>query len=237
MELTWFAVISLAIADSINPCVLSILFLILVFIMLANSEKKSKVLLAGFAFTLSVFVMYFFYGAVIITLFNKAGLFLAKSSTYIYKFFGLLAIILGILNIKDFLIYKPGSFGTEMPLMLRPKVKKIISKVTSVRGAFFTGIFVTLFLLPCTMGPYLVFGSLVSQNLGGIDMFIKIIPYLIVYNIIFVIPMVIITFLVYIGIASVQDAQQWKDKNIRLLHLISGVILFALGVAMLLGWL
>ena len=50
VDLTWPVVVSLAVADSINPCDLAILFMILVSIMIYNPNKKSKVLLAGFAF-------------------------------------------------------------------------------------------------------------------------------------------------------------------------------------------
>jgi len=164
-ELTLPAVITLALADSVNPCELAVLFMVLIAIMMYNPNKKSKVLLAGLAFTLSVFVMYFIYGAIIITLFTGLKEVLSELSKYIYVFFGFLAIALGLLGIKDFIAYRPGTIGTEMPLMLRPKVKKIISKITSVKGAFLTGIFVTLFLLPCTIGPYFVFGSLISQSL------------------------------------------------------------------------
>ena len=236
-NLTWIGTISLAIADSINPCALAVLFMILISIMVYNQGKKSKVLYAGLAFICSVFIMYFFYGAIIITLFTQLNEVLSKASYYIYRIFGLLAILLGFLGIKDYFMYKPGTFGTEMPLMLRPKVKRLISKVTSVKGAFLTGVFVTLFLLPCTIGPYLIFGNIISQNIimtlsEKMTIIIYILPYLLVYNIIFVVPMIAVTFLVYFGVTSIQDAQNWKDRNIRIMHLVAGLILVGLGLAM-----
>jgi len=242
MELTWLAVISLAIADSLNPCVLAILFLILISIMIYNPNKKIKVLFAGLAFTFSIFVMYLIYGAIIITLFSELNNKLSGMSVYIYKIFGGFAILLGLLGIKDFILYRPGTIGTEMPLMLRPKVKKVISKVTSIRGAFFTGIFVTLFLLPCTIGPYLIFGNLVSENVAPnfvekLEIIVEIFPMLLVYNLIFILPMLVITFSIYFGVTSVQNAQKWKDRHIRGLHLIAGIVLFVLGLAMVFNWL
>ena len=57
-----------------------------------------------------------------------------------------------------------------------------------------------------------------------------------VYNLVFVLPMLIITGIVYFGISKVQDVSSWKDKNIRYLHLISGLIILLLGLAMVLGW-
>ena len=72
-------------------------------------------------------------------------------------------MILGALNIKDYFAYKKGSFATEMPLWMRPQVKKVINKMTSPAGAFVIGFLVTLFLLPCTIGPYIVASGLLAE--------------------------------------------------------------------------
>jgi len=64
----------------------------------------------------------------------------------------------------------------------------------------------------------------------------KTIPWLLLYNIIFILPMIAITFICYISFTTVENVSGWKDKNIRYLHLISGLIIFLLGLAMVLGW-
>jgi cytochrome c biogenesis protein CcdA len=238
MELTWPAVILLALADSVNPCALAVLFMILMSIMIYNPNKKSKVLIGGLSFVFAVLIMYLIYGAIIITLFTGVTVFLKSASYYVYKGFGVLAILLGLLGIKDYIAYRPGTIGTEMPLMLRPKVKKIISKVTSIKGAFATGIFVSLFLLPCTIGPYLVFGSLIGQEVNVSQKLISIVelsPYIILYNFIFILPMLMVTLFIYYGLTTIKDAQEWKERNIKILHLIAGVILLGLGFAMVFG--
>ena len=228
-ELTLAKILGLAAVDAVNPCALAVLVLMLIAIMSYNPKKRSKVLLAGLAFTLSVFVMYIIYGLVIIKFFQLVQL-LTGIRLWIYKVLGLAAIILGILNIRDFIRYKPGGFGTEMPIMLRPKVKKIISKVTSPRGAFVVGLFVTLFLLPCTIGPYVIAGGILS----ALEL-LKTLPWLLIYNVVFVLPMIIITLIVYLGFTTVENVSGWKDKNIRWLHLVAGIIMFLLGLAMMLG--
>jgi len=228
-KLTLVKLISLAAVDAINPCALAVLTLMLIAILTYNPKKKRNVLLAGFAFTVSVFVMYLFYGLVIIKFFQIIQI-LTSIRLWLYKILGLFAIVLGILNIKDFIKYKPGGPCTEMPLSMRPKVKKIISGITSPRGAFCVGLFVTVFLLPCTIGPYVIAGGILSAF-----EIIKTIPPLLLYNLIFVMPMIVITLTVYAGFARVEDVSGWKEKNIRNLHLIAGIIMFALGVAMFLG--
>ncbi|MBU0636472.1 hypothetical protein KKE06_05590 [Candidatus Micrarchaeota archaeon] len=229
--LTLAKLVSLAAVDAVNPCALAVLTLILIAILTHNPKNKHKVLFAGLSFTIAVFVMYLFYGLVIIKFFQIIQA-LTSIRLLLYTLLGFVAIILGLLNIKDFFRYKPGSIGTEMPMFLRPHVQKIISGVTSPRGAFIVGLFVTVFLLPCTIGPYVIAGGILSTM-----ELIQTIPPLLLYNFIFVLPMLAITIIIYQGIAHVEDVSTWKDQNIRHLHLIAGIIMVLLGIAMILGWL
>ena len=228
-ELSFAKIIGLAAVDAVNPCAFAVLSLMLIAIITYNPENRRNILLAGFAFVLSVFVMYMFYGLVIIRFFQLIQA-LTSIRLILYQMLGFAAIILGILNIKDFFRYKPGGLGTEMPMRLRPRVKKIISGITSPKGAFIVGAFVTVFLLPCTIGPYVIAGGILS----AIDL-IATIPWLLIYNAIFVIPMIAITFIVYRGMASIDNVSEWKDKNIKYLHLVAGVIIMLLGLGMVLG--
>jgi len=118
-----------------------------------------------------------------------------------------------------------------MPIAMRPKVKKLIKNITSPTGAFVIGFVVTLFLLPCTIGPYIVASGLLSE-LGTFGA----LPWLLYYNLIFVIPMLIIVGLIYFGFTKVDRVSGWKERNIRNLHLIAGILLFLVGVALLMGW-
>jgi cytochrome c biogenesis protein CcdA/glutaredoxin len=229
-KLSFPKIISLAAVDAINPCALAVLTLMLITILTYNPKNKKRILYSGLAFTLSVFMMYFIYGLIIIKFFQLIqGL--SSVRVYLYKCLGVAAIIIGSLNIRDYISYKPGNVATEMPLMMRPKVQKIISKITSPKGAFTAGLFVTVFLLPCTIGPYIIAGGILSAM-----EIIKTIPPLILYNAIFVLPMIIITGLVYKGISKVEDVSGWKDKNIKILHLVAGIIMALLGITMLTGW-
>ncbi|MGD9276704.1 MAG: sulfite exporter TauE/SafE family protein [Candidatus Pacearchaeota archaeon] len=223
---------TLALADSVNPCAIAVLTMILVAIMIQNPDKKRKVLFAGIAFAASVFVGYLFYGIIIVEFFNKFAEFLRQNSKFIYDGLAIFAMIIGALNVKDYFYYKKGGLATEMPIFLRPKVKKIIQKVTSPKGAFIIGFAITLFLLPCTIGPYIIASGILAELgiLGAI-------PWLLYYNLIFILPMLIIVFIVYFGFAKVDEVSGWKERNIRRLHLIAGILLFAVGVALLAGWL
>jgi len=222
--LTLPKVLALAAADAVNPCEIAVLLLMLTTILFYNPGNRRAVLFAGSAFITAVFVIYFLYGLVFIKFFHVV------QASWLFKGLAVAAIVFGILNIRDFVRYKPGGLGTEMPLLLRPRVKKILSRITSTRGAFLTGVFVTIFLLPCTMGPYIIAAGILSVY----DM-VQTAPILLLYNLVFIIPMLAIVGIVYFGLGRVHDVYLWKERNITKLHLIAGIIILGLGIAMLSG--
>ena len=221
-----------AFADSVNPCAIAVLTMVLMAILIQNPGKKKKVLYGGLAFVSAVFIGYMFYAGILYQFFRSIAGFFAKNSGNFKIIFGVFSLVLGGLNIKDFFYYKKGGIATEMPIFLRPKVKRVIEKVTSPKGAFAIGLLVTLFLLPCTAGPLI----LATGRLSELTV-IQVLPWLIYYTLIFVLPMIIITLLVYFGMTRVQDVSGWKDKNIKILHLVAGILLFLVGIDLLIGWL
>jgi cytochrome c biogenesis protein CcdA len=222
---------SLALADSVNPCAMAILTMVLIAIMIKNPNKKRKILFGGFAFVSSIFIAYLFYGLILVQFFKIFADFMRENSNYIYDGLAIIAMIIGGLNIKDFFAYKPGGIVTEMPLWIRPKAKKIIDNIMSPKGAFIIGFFISIFLLPCTMGPYLIASGLLNE-LELLSAFF----WLVYYNLIFIFPMIIIIGLIYFGFTKVEKISGWKEKNIRYLHLIAGILLFLVGFALLMKW-
>jgi len=188
--------------------------------MITSGDKK-RALYGGLAFTLSIYITYFLFGLgllQLITVTNLAG--------FISKIVGVIALIIGLANIKDFFFYGGGGFVMEIPRNWRPTLKKILNGVTSPLGAFLAGFVVTLFELPCTGGPYFFVIGLLSQA----ESVTSIIPTLLFYNLVFVLPLLFIVAVVYFGFSSVQKAEEWKEKNIRALHLVAGIIMLILGV-------
>ncbi|MEK6820733.1 MAG: hypothetical protein AABX71_03410 [Nanoarchaeota archaeon] len=229
-DLSLITIVGLAIVDAINPCEFAVMALVLMSILLANPEKRKNVLYGGLAFSLAIFILYFLYGLLMVQFFSHAIPIAGKFSLYAFRGFGLLAIVLGLLNIKDYLSYKPGSFATEMPLSFRPRMRALVKKITSPRGAFIVGLFVTVFLLPCTMGPYII----ASAKLSGMT-FLEVVPYLFLYNLIFILPMLALTLIIYFSLTTIENVSGWRERNIKKLHLAEGIILLLLGIAMFTG--
>lgn len=234
VDVNFIGITGLALADAINPCVLAVLTIILVTLLIQEPENKKKVLYSGLAFTIAIYIGYLFYGIIIMQFFRTfADIMREKIIEYhFYESLGILAMIIGALNIKDFFMYKPGGIATEMPLFMRPKVKQIIKKVTSPRGAFITGFIVTLFLLPCTIMPYFIANGILSKI-----PFSEALLWLLYYNLIFILPMLVIVGLVYYGFTDVNKVSRWKERKIKSLHLIAGILLFLVGFSLIMGWL
>jgi len=248
-NLTIAKILSLALVDAINPCAFAVLVLMLTAI-LVYGEKRKKVLYGGLSFVLAVFLMYFLYGILIVKFFQIIQ-FITPLKFWLYKILGGVAVVLGILNIKDFIKYQPGGLFTEMPIGWRQRVRRLIYNIPSIPcvgckselkikeslkkslspiGCFVTGLLVTFFLLPCTIGPYIVAGGILST----IEL-IKSLPWLFLYNVVFVLPMILIVGLVYVGWRQVKDISKWKEENITKFHLIAGIIMLTLGISMIFG--
>ncbi len=218
--LSLLAIAGAALVDSINPCAIAVLLILLGALML-SSPNKNLALWGGLVFTLAVYIGYFLFGLGLVSAFYFSGL-----ASWVNKIVGALAIAIGLANLKDFFFYGAGGFVMEIPMSWRPRLKGFLNKITSPWGAFLAGFVVLFFELPCTGGPYFFVIGLLSQA----ESLTKIIPVLLFYNLVFVLPLLAIIGLIYWGKSSVEKASKWKDKNIRILHLIGGMIMLALGL-------
>jgi cytochrome c biogenesis protein CcdA len=61
------------------------------------------------------------------------------------------------------------------------------------------------------------------------------IPWLLLYDIIIILPMIAITLVIYFGFTTIDAVYGWREKNLRLLHLIAGIILVLIGIALVSG--
>jgi len=226
VELTIGSIILLALANAINPCALAMLAFALIAILTKYPRERARVLKVGFAFAIGFFIIYLIYGVLLI---NVLKIFTGFEAVF-YIAAGILSIIIGLFNIKDFFSYGGGGFVMETPRKWRPRLREIISRITSPAGGFVVGLITALFLTPCMMGPYIVACSLL-QNMS---LFLAI-PWLLLYDIIIILPMIAITLVIYFGFTTIDAVYGWREKNLRLLHLIAGIILVLIGIALVSG--
>lgn len=229
-ELGILGLIGLAATDSINPCALAVLLILVGSIMSRNLDDQLKALKSGASFTAGIFLSYLLMGVLLVFGIKEVQKATSIGFESVYLFFGGFAILVGLLNLKDWFSHGLGGFVMEVPFSWRPKMKAYLKKVTGPAGAFLTALLVSFFLLPCTSGPYFVAGGILSKTAWSTA-----IPLLILYNIVFVAPMLLILGVLYYGTTEIEEIKEWRENNIEKLHLIAGVLLIVLGLFLLIS--
>lgn len=203
--------------DSVNPCAIGVLIL-MISVLLAGKKTLRSMLLYGGLYILAVFATYLLAGLGLIFFFSSIPLLVTQ---YLSIAVGVLIIGAGILEIKDFFWYGRG-FSLQIPAPLAKKIH-IYSQRTTVPGVIALGVFVSAVELPCTGAPYLAIITLLSQYFDFTALLL-----LILYNIIFVLPLVVIL-LAVAGGKKLQDIQRWKQANRPYMRLFIGLLLIAMG--------
>lgn len=203
---------SLALVDAINPCTLAVQ-LLLISTLLGTKGRKSA-LIGGILFSVTIFVMYFLYGIGLLTFLYAFGI-----DWVIKVVLKSLLAILAVLEILAYFRYKPGALSVEMPMKLRPLAKKLLSSVENPLVAIPAAALCSVLLLPCSSGPY----AAALLTLRTLSSFVAI-PLMLYYNSIFILPMIGITIAVYFG-TQPKTVMKWREKHIRELHLVSGLLL------------
>ncbi|MBR9678203.1 MAG: hypothetical protein GOU97_02860 [Nanoarchaeota archaeon] len=220
-ELTFFVIITAAIIDSINPCAFAVMIFLLSTIISLGSRRK--IIKIGSVYIITVFITYLLAGIGIFTVIQK----ITSLTFIIYNVAAWIAIIFGIINVKDFFFYGKG-ISLKIPESRKGIISKFSRKAT-VPAAIVLGFLVAMFELPCTGGVYLAILSLLARS-GFMA-----IPYLMLYNIIFVLPLFIIMALAYVGV-STKKLEKWRMGKRNWMKLLLGAFMIILGIGMLLGW-
>ena len=216
-------VVTGALIDSVNPCAFAVLIFLLVSII--TLESRRRVLAVGGAYIAAVFLFYLLSGIGLFTIVQQTGF-----SSVLFLGAAVLSIILGLVNVID-VIRKNEGFILAIPESRKATVERYI-RDASLPAAFVLGILVGIFELPCTGGIYLAILGMMSKTLT----FSEGLPYLLLYNFIFVLPLIVILLVVAFGL-SPEKVHSWRLENRRMLRLVIGLSMIAIGIVMLSGWL
>ncbi len=210
-------VVATAAIDSINPCAIGVLIL-MISVMLAGKQSTRKMLLLGGLYIAAVLTVYLLAGLGLMYYFSTLPLALAE---YISIGVGVLIIFAGLLEIKDFYWYGKW-FSLQIPAVFAKKIHNYASKTTYL-GVIFLGAFVSAVELPCTGAPYLAIITLLSQNFDFTAFML-----LVLYNVVFVLPLIVILLMVASGV-KLHEIKKWKQSNRSYMRLFIGLLLVSLG--------
>jgi cytochrome c biogenesis protein CcdA/glutaredoxin len=217
-----YMVVFAALVDSANPCGLSVLVFLLV--TMAAAAGRKRILLVGGVYIAAMFLFHLLVGI---------GLFSAMALSGLTKPFsiigGVVALILGVITLADVLRNRE-TFLLSIPESRKGLLGAYARKAT-LPAAFVLGILAGILGFSCTGGIYISILGLMGRDMtvmAGL-------PYLVLYNLIFVLPLVLVTLLVAYGL-SPERAERWRTENKRAVRVVIGVILVILGLVILFGW-
>jgi len=214
---TFWQITGLALVDAVNPCTLTVQAFLLSALVITKGRKHA--LMGGLLFIFTIYVMYFFYGIGILE-----AIYLLGIGELLWNVLRVLLVVMIAIEFYAYFSYKPGLSSLEMPTKFRPIARKVLKGVENPLMAFPIAVLCSVLLLPCSSGPYVVaLGMLAAHSIRNLLL-------LAYYNLIFVSPMILITFLVAFG-TSPEKVMKWKEKHIKELHLIAGILLLGVFVA------
>src|SRR3989344_2482599 len=210
-----------ALLDSVNPCAFSILLLTIAFLF-SIGRLRAQILAIGGAYILGIFVVYLLIGLGILQ-----TLHLFDPPHFMAKLGAFLMVALGGINIVNH-FFPRFPIKLKIPHSAHHKMAVLMEK-GSIPTAFLLGGLVGICEFPCTGGPYLMVLGLLHDQAT----YLKGLAYLIFYNLIFVVPLVLILF-----IASdrhlLEKVQAWRKSNTKGMRLWVGAAMILLGVAIFL---
>lgn len=211
-------VVTTAAIDAVNPCAIGVLILMVSVMFSCKKKSVGRFLLLGGLYVAAVFGVYLAAGFGLLYFLTSLPIILTE---YLSIAIGVLIIAAGIIEIKDYFWYGRG-FSLTIPGRFTKSIHNMTANVT-IPGVILLGAFVAAVELPCTGAPYLAIITLLSQYFDFTAALL-----LVLYNVIFVSPLLAILALVAAG-TKLHVIKRWKQENKPYMRLLIGLLLVAMG--------
>ena len=206
-----------ALVDSINPCAFSVLLVTIAFLF-SLGKLRSSVLEIGAAYILGIFLVYMLIGLGMLQVLH-----LFDTPHFMAKLGASVLIVLGLATLANHFV-PAFPVKLKMPQFAHGRMAQLMAK-SSLPSAFVLGGLVGVCEFPCTGGPYLMVIGLLHDrgtHLAGLG-------YLLLYNLIFVLPLVVIL-LLSSDQRLLARVEAWKKTNTGAMRLWGGLAMVLLGV-------
>jgi cytochrome c biogenesis protein CcdA len=221
--------------DSVNPCAFATLIFLVSYLRIARRSVRQTVQVC-LAFVAGVFLAYFLIGLGAASVLNRIHTFrsIAEAVRWLAV---LLALVVMLLSLRDGVLCLRGQMADmnlQLPKGLKSRIHGMIRRGTRVRhfviGAFVTGLVVSLLELACTgqvYAPTIVY----MMNTGRAD---DAISYLLVYNLAFVLPLLVILLLACWGVGS-EALTRWLQRHAAAVKFATAALFLVLAVVLAFG--
>lgn len=206
--------------DGIHPCAIAILIFFIAFLLTLHKSSKN-ILGLGLVYIIVIFLTYLAIG---VGLFS--GVMLFGQHHFFAKLGSWLLILLGIVSLKDY-FFPQFKSGIKLPRVPNEKIKGYLQKATLptvILAAFLVG----LCSVPCSGGIYVAIIALLASKTSFSIGFL----YLLLYNLMFVMPLIILLALSTNPYTLVKFGE-WQQKHKKTQKLVMGLFMIILGAAIL----
>lgn len=215
------AVIITGLVDSVNPCAFAVILLLLAFLFTLR-RSRGRILQLGFVYIGMIFLVYFAIGLGLLRAvrFSSDPHFVARAGSW-------LLIGLGVINLIEY-FFPRFPIKLHMPRFAGERTNQLIKQAT-LPATVGAGFLVGLCTFPCSGGVYVSIITLLNAKttLGwGLG-------YLGLYNVLFVLPLIVIL-LAAGNRAAAKSWARWERTNSLRIRLWYGLAMTVLGAAMLL---
>jgi cytochrome c biogenesis protein CcdA len=214
--------------DGLNPCAFTTIIFLLSYLAYQGHSRR-QILAVGAVFTAAVFVTYYLVGLGFLLVILELS-FYSWLSEGIYWLTAGFAFVIGALSIRDGIKAYQGRLGEsalQLPAFLKKRIHKTIHRGASVRrgllAAAAAGFAVSLLELACTgqvYGPTLIVLSRVPGYAWSARF------YLLLYNLMFVLPLVVVFALAYFGLTSEKLTRFFRRHAALVRFLTAGLFFF-----------
>jgi thiol-disulfide isomerase/thioredoxin len=232
------AILSAGLIEGMNPCAFATLIFFISYLTMVGRKRK-EIFWVGMGFSGTGFVTHLLFGLGILSFFQRLS-FLPLFSRVIYFVTFAFALFLGTFSLHDYVQLKkgrPSKMKLQVPNFFKKRIHQTIRERSggletnkesqSLRllfAAVVIGFIVTLFQFTCTSQVYLptiLFVMNIPSLRGGAVL------YLILYNLVYIAPLLIIFGIVYWGVTSEQLAL-FLQKRASTIKLLTSVFFFVL---------
>ena len=206
-----------ALLDSVHPCSFSILLITIAFLFGIQMTRK-KILQIGGIYIAGIFMAYLLIGLGILKVLH-----LFNTPHFMGKLGATLLIVFGIINLVNYLFPKfPIKF--KIPSVSHTAMGKLMERA-SFPASFGLGLLVGICQFPCMGGPYLMVIGLLRDQVTYFSGF----GYLVLYNLILIIPLVTVLWITADKII-VDKMQEWKKTNMQGVRFWAGLAMIIIGI-------
>ncbi|MEK7190339.1 MAG: cytochrome c biogenesis protein CcdA [Patescibacteria group bacterium] len=216
---TWLLplVLVAAVLDSVHPCSFSILLITIAFLFGIQLSRK-KILVLGGIYITGIFSAYFLIGLGILKVLH-----IFNTPHFMGKLGATLLITFGALNLIG-RFFPAFPIKLKIPSFVHGPIGKLMDKASGP-AVFGLGLLVGICQFPCMGGPYLMVIGLLRDQMTYASGF----GYLLLYNLILIIPLVFVLF-ISADKLLVDKMQIWKRDNMGGLKLWSGIAMIIIGI-------